>query len=225
MDDPLEPIGIYGALKLAGEKLVIAYNQVFGVPYTILRLSALYGPRCEPPRRPGVHRIGARRLEPARRRRRRREARLHYDDVVNGVIAGITHEGGRNEIFNMTAGKGCSLRDLVTLVQEHFPEIDVEYVERDALRPYRGTLSMDKARDLIEHVLRVELEEGLAKYVDNWQHRHRRRRRHDGALRDAAGGPARTDGSRSGSAAPRCGGTTATTPGGGGSRRARATRT
>jgi len=24
-----EPIGIYGALKLSGEKLVIAYNQVF----------------------------------------------------------------------------------------------------------------------------------------------------------------------------------------------------
>ena len=42
----LEPIGIYGALKLGGEKLVIAYNQVFDLPYTILRPSALYGPRC-----------------------------------------------------------------------------------------------------------------------------------------------------------------------------------
>src|SRR3954454_7290149 len=41
---PLDPIGIYGALKLAGEKLVIAYEQVFGVPYTIVRPSALYGP-------------------------------------------------------------------------------------------------------------------------------------------------------------------------------------
>ena len=39
------PIGIYGALKFAGEKLVIAYNQVFDMPYTIIRPSALYGER------------------------------------------------------------------------------------------------------------------------------------------------------------------------------------
>ena len=37
------PIGIYGALKFSGEKIVIAYNQVFDLPYTIIRPSALYG--------------------------------------------------------------------------------------------------------------------------------------------------------------------------------------
>ena len=41
-----EPVGIYGALKYGGEKLVIAYNQVFDLPYTIDRPSALYGERC-----------------------------------------------------------------------------------------------------------------------------------------------------------------------------------
>ena len=41
-----EPIGIYGALKYAAEKIIIAYNQVFDLPYTILRPSALYGERC-----------------------------------------------------------------------------------------------------------------------------------------------------------------------------------
>ena len=41
-----EPIGIYGALKYAAEKIIIAYNQVFNLPYTILRPSALYGERC-----------------------------------------------------------------------------------------------------------------------------------------------------------------------------------
>ena len=45
-EHPLNPIGIYGALKLGGEKLVIAYQQVFDLPYTIIRPSALYGPRC-----------------------------------------------------------------------------------------------------------------------------------------------------------------------------------
>ena len=162
-DHPLDPIGIYGALKLGGEKLVIAYNQVFDMPYTIVRPSALYGPRCV------SRRVSQAFIESAivgdtsaRRRRRRREDRLHlHRRRRRWRHPCIEHDGARNEIFNMTAGKGRSLRDLVTLVQSHFPEIEVEYVERDRLRPYRGTLSMDKARELIGHVPQVELEDGL----------------------------------------------------------------
>ena len=41
-----DPLGIYGSLKYGAEKLVIGYNQVFKLPYTIIRPSALYGPRC-----------------------------------------------------------------------------------------------------------------------------------------------------------------------------------
>ena len=45
-ETPCKPIGIYGTLKLSGELLVRAYNQVFDLPYTIIRPSALYGERC-----------------------------------------------------------------------------------------------------------------------------------------------------------------------------------
>lgn len=45
-ESPCNPMGIYGALKFGGEKLVIAYGQVFGLPFTIIRPSALYGERC-----------------------------------------------------------------------------------------------------------------------------------------------------------------------------------
>ena len=38
-----KPIGIYGTLKYAGELMVKSYNQVFDLPYTIIRPSALYG--------------------------------------------------------------------------------------------------------------------------------------------------------------------------------------
>ena len=45
-ESPCKPIGIYGTLKYSGELLVKAYNQVFDLPYTIIRPSALYGERC-----------------------------------------------------------------------------------------------------------------------------------------------------------------------------------
>lgn len=45
-DSHCEPLGIYGALKYGSEKIIIGYNQVFDLPYTIIRPSALYGERC-----------------------------------------------------------------------------------------------------------------------------------------------------------------------------------
>lgn len=165
---PLDPIGIYGALKLAGERMVIAYQQVFGIDYTIVRPSALYGPRCV------SRRVGQAFIESALVGDRLRvdgegAEKLDFTwvgDVVDGICKAIVHPAARNEIFNMTAGKGRSLHELVTLVLEHFPEIEVEYVERDALRPFRGTLSVEKARKLIGYDPKTELEEGLAKYVE-----------------------------------------------------------
>ena len=44
--DICDPLGIYASLKFGCEKLVVGYNQVFNLPYTIIRPSALYGERC-----------------------------------------------------------------------------------------------------------------------------------------------------------------------------------
>lgn len=42
---PLNPISPYGASKLAGEKLVSAYHEVYGLPFSVLRIFNVYGPR------------------------------------------------------------------------------------------------------------------------------------------------------------------------------------
>jgi nucleoside-diphosphate-sugar epimerase len=170
-DHPLEPIGIYGALKVAGEKMVIAYHQVFDMPYTIIRPSALYGPRCV------SRRVGQIFIENALEAQTLRvdgkgEEKVDFTyvgDLVDGVIASIENVAARNEIFNMTAGRGRTLAELISFVQRRFPEIEVEYVERDALRPYRGGLSIDKARDMLGYDGKTPLERGLDEYID-WYH-------------------------------------------------------
>ena len=45
-DANCDPKNIYGSLKFGGEKLARAYSNVFDFPVTIVRPSALYGPRC-----------------------------------------------------------------------------------------------------------------------------------------------------------------------------------
>lgn len=166
-DHPTDPIGIYGALKLAGEKIVIAYKQVFDLDYTIVRPSALYGPGCV------SRRVSQIFIESALVGDKLRvdgdgDERLDFSyigDVVDGVVRVIGHPAARNEAFNITTGGSRTLRELIDIVREHFPEVEVEYVERDALRPYRGTLKIDKARKLIGYDPRTTLEDGLDRYV------------------------------------------------------------
>jgi len=166
-EHPLNPMGIYGALKLAGEKIVIAYQQVFDLPYTIVRPSALYGPGCV------SRRVGQVFIENAMEGIKLRvdgdgAEKLDFtyiDDLVQGIERIIENPASRNEIFNLTHGKSRSIKELVAILKEHFPEVAVENVVRDSLMPFRGTLSVDKAKRLLGYSPKFPIEVGFPEYV------------------------------------------------------------
>jgi nucleoside-diphosphate-sugar epimerase len=167
-DHPLEPVGIYGALKVAGEKMVIGYHQVFDLPFTIIRPSALYGARCV------SRRVGQVFIESAMRGMKLRvdgdgEERLDFtyiDDLVQGICLAIERPEARNQIFNMTYGMARPIRDLVEITKRYFPHVEVERIERDKLMPVRGTLSIAKARQLLGYQPRYPIEVGFPKYIE-----------------------------------------------------------
>jgi nucleoside-diphosphate-sugar epimerase len=167
-EHPLNPIGIYGALKLSGEKIVIAYNQVFGLPYTIIRPSALYGARCV------SRRVGQIYIETALTGDTLRidgdgAERIDFtyiDDLVDGICRAIASKGAENEIFNLTNGGSRSIKELVEVLRKEFPDIKTENVQRDHLMPFRGTLSVDKARRLFGYEPKNPIEVGMPKYVE-----------------------------------------------------------
>lgn len=166
-DHPLNPIGIYGALKVSGEKIVIAYQQVFNLPYTIIRPSALYGARCVSRRVVQIFIENALAGEPLRVDGDGAE-RLDFtyiDDLIAGISLAIQNPNARNQIFNLTYGGSRSIQDLVHVVKEHFPEVKIDYVERDRLMPFRGTLSVDKAREMLNYDPQFPLEAGVGRYV------------------------------------------------------------
>ncbi len=171
-EHPLNPIGIYGALKLAGEKIVIAYQQVFDLSYTIMRPSALYGPRCV------SRRVGQVFIEKALTGSRLRVdgdggERLDFtyiDDLVDGICLAIQNPAARNQIFNMTYGSSRSIKDLVAIIEQQFGNVQVEYVERDELMPFRGTLNIQKAARLLGYAPQNPIELGFEKYIE-WYRR------------------------------------------------------
>ena len=162
------PLGIYGALKFAGEKLVIGYNQVFGMNYTIIRPSALYGERCV------SRRVGQVFIENALRGDSIRvkgdgSDRLDFTyigDLVEGIVAALADDNAYNQVFNMTFGCGRSVAELVALLRSHFGDLAVQYETKDDLTPDRGTLSIEKARRLIGYAPQYDLERGFQRYLE-----------------------------------------------------------
>lgn len=168
-ETPCEPLGIYGALKFAGEKMVIAYNQVFDLPYTILRPSALYGARCV------SRRVGQIFIESALQGleisiQGDGSSRLDFtyiDDLVSGIVNVLENENSKNQIFNMTYGESRAVSQMADSLAKHFPGVKINYLPKDRLTPDRGTLCVDKARQMIGYNPQFPLERGFVEYI-NW---------------------------------------------------------
>lgn len=165
-DRQCSPVGIYGALKYGAEKLVIGYNQVFGLPYTIIRPSALYGQRCV------SRRVGQAFIENAVRGKpltiRGGSDALDFtyiDDLVSGVVLTMARPEARNEVFNITYGAARTVGELADMVREHFPGVELEEAPRETLMPERGTLNIDKARRLLGYEPSYPLEKGFVEYI------------------------------------------------------------
>ena len=162
------PIGIYGALKFGGEKLVMAYNQVFNLKYTIIRPSALYGARCISQR--VVQRFIECALTNSPLEITGNSAHkldfTYIKDLCDGVEKTILCPRALNETFNLTFGQGRSIQELVNIIKTRFPDVKVKYNEEDMLTPERGTLSIEKAKTILDYKPKYNLESGIYNYLD-----------------------------------------------------------
>ena len=132
--------------------MVIGYNQVFGLKYTIVRPSALYGERCI------SSRVGQIFLEKSIKKEeitvkgdgKDKLDFTYINDLMIGVYKIIKNKSAYNQIFNITYGHSRKISDMLNLVNKNFKSTKVKYVKRDKLVPKRGTLSTLKAKKLLK---------------------------------------------------------------------------
>ena len=125
-----KPIGIYGSLKYAGEIIVKSYKQVFDLPYTIIRPSALYGERCV------SRRVGQIFIENAIQNldiniNGSGDEKLDFtyiEDLIQGIYKSCISKNSINQIFNITYGNSRKLSELAELLKSEFPEVNINYI-------------------------------------------------------------------------------------------------
>jgi len=167
-DTPCNPLGIYDTLKYTGEQIVKAYNRVFNTPFTIIRPSALYGERCVSRRVSqifienavqgldiSINGDGSDKLD-----------FTYIEDFIHGVTLAVENENSLNETFNMTYGEARTIGDMAEILKNHFDGININYTPKDSLTPDRGTLNVDKARDLLGYQPQNPIDLGYPKYIE-----------------------------------------------------------
>ena len=165
--DKLSPKEIYGTMKLGGEIVTKGLCKFYNIPFTIIRPSAVYGPTDM------NNRVSQIFIEKAQKGQtikiQGKDEKLDFtfvEDLANGCILAATKKNGVNETFNITYGKAETLYKFVKVLSKHFRKLKYKIEKRDSFRPKRGTLSINKAKRLLNYKPIYNLEKGIKKYLN-----------------------------------------------------------
>ena len=165
--DKLSPKEIYGTMKLSGEIVTRGLCKFYNIPFTIIRPSAVYGPTDMNNR---VSQIFIERAQKGQTIKiQGKDEKLDFtfvEDLANGCILAATKKNGVNETFNITYGKAETLYKFVKVLSKHFRKLKYKIEKRDSFRPKRGTLSINKAKRLLNYKPIYNLEKGIKKYLN-----------------------------------------------------------
>tara|TARA_Y100000310_G_C20600102_1_gene772561 strand:+ start:157 stop:1152 length:996 start_codon:yes stop_codon:yes gene_type:complete len=166
-DSPKEPKGIYGAAKLSSELLIKAYHNLIDLPYTIIRPSALYGPRCINNRVTQIFIERALKGDPIiiQGDGSQKLDFTFIDDFVGGIVLTQTHPDAINGTFNLTTGHAEPIGKLATILKKYFPGLEVNYESWADIIPVRGTLNIDRIKQL-GFEPQYNIETGYPKYIE-----------------------------------------------------------
>lgn len=171
-DESLMPVPVspYGVSKLAGENYLAAYKNNFGLDFTILRFTNVYGPRQDPHGEAGVVAIFAQQMISKKQSILYGHGNLQRDyvfvkDVVRAVVKSL--DSGSGEKFNISTGTATSVMELYELMKRHFDSLpEPLFLETRPGELKRSVASFDKARKELSWSPRISLEEGIAETID-----------------------------------------------------------
>jgi UDP-glucose 4-epimerase len=167
-DTPVaHPAHLYTATKLAGELYCRAYNELYGVEFTVLRFGIPYGPRARPAA--VIPRFVDRALsgQPLTIAGDGRQSRpfVYVEDLADGVVRALAPVAA-NRIYNLSATQEATIAEIAESVQDEVGKVGIERMPaRDG--DFQGaTISSKRAAQELGWQPATSLREGLRRYVE-----------------------------------------------------------
>jgi len=171
---PLRPLSPYGVTKLATEKYLFYYKEVFGIQFVSLRYTNVYGPRQNPHGEAGVVAIFTTKMLTGQQPTINGDGKqtrdyVYVKDVVQANLAALTYSG--SDIFNIGTGIETDVNQLFrmlrsltgsTCAEHHGPPKPGEQL--------RSVVDATKARLALGWSPRYSLQQGLQETAEYFKH-------------------------------------------------------
>jgi UDP-glucose 4-epimerase len=124
------PSHLYTSTKLAGELYCKAYQELYGIDYTILRFGIPYGPRAREAAVIPAFVGKALRGEPLTLAGDGSQSRrfVYVEDLADGVALGLD-EVAANRVYNLASEENVTIKEIAEAVKENLGDVEIVHTE------------------------------------------------------------------------------------------------
>lgn len=170
-EDAVYPKSSYGVVKLAIEKYLLSYSELYGFNTLILRLSNPYGP-YHYNNKQGIINIAIRKALAGEKVQiwgtgDGIKDYIYIEDVCS-IIFRLIENGVETEVYNVAAGSAHSVNEIVEGIKEFIPLCDWEYVNASLNDVQSFELDITKLRQKLGVIRFTPFKKALEKTIE-WQ--------------------------------------------------------
>jgi UDP-glucose 4-epimerase len=170
------PSHLYTSTKLAGELYCKAYQELYGIDYTILRFGIPYGPRAREAAVIPAFVGKALRGEPLTLAGDGSQSRrfVYVEDLADGVALGLS-DVAAGRVYNLASDENVTIRQIAENVKELLGDVEIVYTEARAGDFGGKIVCSERAKRELGWTAATPFSEGVRRYVE-WrteQEKHR----------------------------------------------------
>ena len=175
------PISPYGCSKINAENYIILFNKAYKLPYVILRLSNVYGPRQPETGEGGVINIFCRLMVEGRKpviygKGQQTRDFIYISDVVNALIQTLKTDK-KNIIFNVSSGRPISVLNIVKIINIINNQLTKNQLTKKLIPQYlpskvgdvkHSVLDNNKIKKFLGWQPKISIEQGIKKTLNSY---------------------------------------------------------